>query len=84
MNTGRPHPQPMAAPYLELDITRELEQLHREAGWQSRQNARTLVIKVFASIDRPHSETPVDVVDAGDRATLSAARAGGSSDESRI
>ena len=39
----RPHPQPMAAPYLEFDITRELEQLHREPGWNSGQNAKTLV-----------------------------------------
>ena len=39
----RPHPQPMAGPYLEFDIARELEQLHREAGWQSGQNAKTLV-----------------------------------------
>jgi hypothetical protein len=38
----RPHPQPMAAPYLEFDIARELEQLHREAGWQSGQNARSV------------------------------------------
>ncbi len=38
----RPHPQPMAAPYLEFDIARELDQLHREAGWKSGQNARTL------------------------------------------
>jgi quercetin dioxygenase-like cupin family protein len=39
----RPHPTPMAAPYLEFDITSELEQLHHEAAWQSGQNARTLV-----------------------------------------
>lgn len=39
----RPHQPPMAAPYLEFDITRELEQLHREPGWQSGQNAKTLV-----------------------------------------
>lgn len=39
----RPHPTPMAAPYLEFDITRELEQLHGEAAWQSGQNAKTLV-----------------------------------------
>ena len=38
----RPHPQTMAAPYLEFDIARELEQLRREAGWQSGHNARTL------------------------------------------
>ena len=42
-NEHRPHPQPMAAPYLEFDIARELEQLHREVGWQSGQNAKTLV-----------------------------------------
>lgn len=39
----RPHPQPMAAPYLEFDIARELQHLHREAGWDSGQNAKTLV-----------------------------------------
>jgi quercetin dioxygenase-like cupin family protein len=39
----RPDPQPIAASYLEFDVARELEQLHREAGWQSGRNARTLV-----------------------------------------
>jgi quercetin dioxygenase-like cupin family protein len=39
----RPHPTPMAAPYLEFDITSEREQLHRETAWQSGQNAKTLV-----------------------------------------
>ena len=39
----RAHPQGMAAPYLEFDIPWELEQLRREAGWQSGQNAKTLV-----------------------------------------
>lgn len=39
----RPHPQPMAAPYLEFDIARELQQLHGEAGWQTGHNAKTLV-----------------------------------------
>ena len=33
----------MAAPYLEFDITSELEQLHREAAWKSGQNTKTLV-----------------------------------------
>ena len=41
--TRRPHPQSMTAPYLEFDIATELEQLHREVGWQSGQNAKTLV-----------------------------------------
>src|SRR6185503_233954 len=36
-------PTQMAAPYLEFDITSELEQLHRAAGWQSGQTAKTLV-----------------------------------------
>ena len=39
----RPHPQSMAAAYLEFDLARELEQLHREPGWSSGQNAKTLV-----------------------------------------
>jgi hypothetical protein len=30
---GRPHPQPLAAAYLEFDLTREIEQLHREPAW---------------------------------------------------
>jgi quercetin dioxygenase-like cupin family protein len=33
----------MDTPYLEFDIARELQQLHLEPGWQSGQNARTLV-----------------------------------------
>ncbi|HEX5473614.1 MAG TPA: AraC family ligand binding domain-containing protein [Vicinamibacterales bacterium] len=39
----RPHPQPMAAPFLEFDLGRELDDLHREGGWKSGHNARTLV-----------------------------------------
>ena len=39
----RPHSQPMAAAYLEFDLARELEQLHREPGWSGGQNAKTLV-----------------------------------------
>ena len=39
----RPHAPPMAAPFLEFDLKRELEQLHSEAGWGTGQNARTLV-----------------------------------------
>ena len=36
----RPHSQPMAAAYLEFDLARELEQLHREPEWSSGQNAK--------------------------------------------
>lgn len=39
----RPHPPPMAGPFLEFDLTRELAQLHAEPTWSSGQNARTLV-----------------------------------------
>lgn len=39
----RPHPQPMASPYLEFDLARELGELHRESEWQTGQNGKTLV-----------------------------------------
>ena len=39
----RPHTPPMAAPFLEFDLKRELEQLYEEPAWASGQNARTLV-----------------------------------------
>jgi quercetin dioxygenase-like cupin family protein len=39
----RPHTPPMAAPFLEFDLTRELEALHGEPEWNSGQNAKTLV-----------------------------------------
>lgn len=40
----RPHPQALAAPFLEFDLARELEQLHREHEWDNNgQNAMTLV-----------------------------------------
>jgi hypothetical protein len=39
----RPHGPPMAAPYLEFDLVRELERLHAEPDWNSGLNAKTLV-----------------------------------------
>ena len=39
----RPHTPPMAAPFLEFDLNRELEELHSEPAWADGQNARTLV-----------------------------------------
>ena len=58
----RPHPQPMAGLYLEFDIARELEQLHREAGWQSGQNAKTLVkydgLRIVLIALKAHSRIP--------------------------
>ena len=58
----RPHSQSMAAPYMEFDIARELEQLRREAGWQSGQNARTLVkydgLRIVLIALKAHSRIP--------------------------
>lgn len=39
----RPHSQPLSGPFLECDLMREIDQLHREPEWESGQNARTLV-----------------------------------------
>ena len=39
----RPHSQAMAAPFLELDLTREMAQFHSEPEWKNGHNARTLV-----------------------------------------
>jgi len=39
----RPHPQSLSGPFLECDLMREVDQLHREPEWESGQNARTLV-----------------------------------------
>jgi quercetin dioxygenase-like cupin family protein len=40
---SRPHDPPVAKPYLEFDLARELHQLQQEAGWLNGQNAKTLV-----------------------------------------
>ena len=39
----RPHSKAGAGPYFELDLTRELEELHREPEWKTGHNAKTLV-----------------------------------------
>jgi quercetin dioxygenase-like cupin family protein len=68
----RPHPQPMAAPFLEFDLTRELEQLHCEPRPMSGQNAKTLVkyddfrvvliaLKAHASIPEHHADGRISV-----------------------
>ena len=68
----RPHPQPMAAPFLEFDLTRELEQLHCEAQPMSGQNAKTLVkyddfrviliaLKAHSSIPEHHADGRISV-----------------------
>jgi quercetin dioxygenase-like cupin family protein len=58
----RPHPQPMAGPYLEFDLGREIEQLHREPEWATGHNARTLVkyddLRVVLTALRAHARMP--------------------------
>jgi len=58
----RPHTPPMAAPFLEFDLTRELEQLHGEPEWNRGQNARTLVkyddFRVVLTALKAHSRCP--------------------------
>lgn len=39
----RPHPQAMNQTYLEFDLDREITGLMSEPGWQTGQNAKTLV-----------------------------------------
>ena len=39
----RPHTAPMASPFLEFDLTVEVDRLHRETTWDTGQNARTLM-----------------------------------------
>jgi len=39
----RPHTSSMSSPFLEFDLTSEVERLHRESTWNTGQNARTLI-----------------------------------------
>ncbi|HYT66383.1 MAG TPA: hypothetical protein VEL51_08205 [Vicinamibacterales bacterium] len=63
----RPHPQPMAAPFLEFDLARELEQLHREPEWESGQNAKTLVkyddFRIVLTALKAHRKIPAHRTD---------------------
>ena len=58
----RPHPHPMAAPFLEFDLARELAELHREPEWESGQNAKTLVkhddFRVVLTALKAHARLP--------------------------
>jgi quercetin dioxygenase-like cupin family protein len=58
----RPHPQAMAAPYLEFDLERELAMLRGEPAWRAGQNAKTLVkhedFRVVLTILRAHARLP--------------------------
>ena len=39
----RPHTPPLASPFLEFDLTAEVDRLHGETTWNTGQNARTLI-----------------------------------------
>ena len=39
----RPHTPPLASPFLEFDLTSEVDRLHDEPTWNTGQNARTLI-----------------------------------------
>jgi quercetin dioxygenase-like cupin family protein len=58
----RPHPQPMAAAYLEFDLAKEIEQLHDEPEWSTGQNAKTLVkyddLRIVLTALRAHAGMP--------------------------
>ena len=58
----RPHSSPMAAAFLEFDLTRELEQLHGEPEWSSGRNAKTLVkyddFRVVLTALKAHARLP--------------------------
>ena len=58
----RPHSKPSAEPYLELDLARELEELHREPEWATGHNAKTLVkydnLRVVLTALKAHSRIP--------------------------
>jgi quercetin dioxygenase-like cupin family protein len=62
----------MDAPYLEFNVTRELQQLHLEPGWDFGHNAKTLVkydglrivliaLKALASIPEHHTEGQISL-----------------------
>ena len=68
----RPHPGPMSAPYLEFDLTREIDDLQREAAWAGGRNARTLakyedlrvvltVLKAGVGIPGHHTEGRISI-----------------------
>jgi quercetin dioxygenase-like cupin family protein len=39
----RPHPRSLSGSFIEFDLVREVEELEREAEWETGQNAKTLV-----------------------------------------
>ena len=58
----RPHPQSLAAAYLEFDLAREIEQLQREPKWTAGENAKRLLkyddFRVVLMELRAHARVP--------------------------
>lgn len=58
----RPHSTPAAGPYLELDLARELGELHAEPEWTTGHNAKTLLkydnLRLVLTALRAHSRIP--------------------------
>ena len=58
----RPHPQQMAAPFLEFDLASEIEDLQLEPEWHTGQNGKTLVkydnVRVVLTAMRAHKRMP--------------------------
>lgn len=58
----RPHTAPMASPFLEFDLTVEVDRLHRETTWDTGQNARTLMkyedIRVLLTVLKANAHIP--------------------------
>jgi quercetin dioxygenase-like cupin family protein len=63
----RPHSQPPGAGYVELDLTRELDQLHGEPEWDKGQNAKTIVkydnLRVVLMALKAHVRIPQHVTE---------------------
>ena len=58
----RPHTPSMASPFLEFDLTAEVDRLHRETTWSTGQNARTLLkyddFRVVLTALKAHTHIP--------------------------
>jgi quercetin dioxygenase-like cupin family protein len=65
----RPHPQPPAAAYIEVDLARELEELRREPEWKSGHNAKTLVksgtLRIVLTSLAAHARIPAHRTEGG-------------------
>ena len=58
----RPHPHSLSGPFLEVDLGREVEELHREPEWANGQNAKTLVkyedLRIVLTVLKPRKKVP--------------------------